>query len=271
MLLILGIAISMILITIQIYPQSSALFLIIGIPLLVCVTMYLNIIAKKIKLYYKHIFVQEPLNKNFDDVVYIWKSGFREFEVSCFDICAMGDNFSSEDYIKASYHGIPFEMAEVKVVETHNGNHSSIHFHGRMVVFELPNEIVKSVRIYSNNFKHRYDGISLNQNNKIDMEKTSFNTKFDVYSNDMHDAFYLLTPHFMEKIENLYPKYDSIAIHAKGKKIIVAFNDPNNDAFDFKIWKMDTSYYDEIVKIQREINDIKGIVKTLENFILLKK
>ena len=32
------------------------------------------------------------------------------------------------------------------------------------------------------------------------MESAGFNEIFDVYAQDPHEAFYLLTPHFMEKL-----------------------------------------------------------------------
>ena len=71
--------------------------------------------TKKYKELYKEIFVQVPLKKNFDNVFYAWKSGFNEHTVRNFRLFDMGNIFSSEDYLKASYKGINFELSDVTI------------------------------------------------------------------------------------------------------------------------------------------------------------
>lgn len=40
------------------------------------------------------------------------------------------------------------------------------------------------------------------------MESEAFNEKFEVYAEDEHEAFYLLTPSFMEKLEQAEHELD---------------------------------------------------------------
>ena len=70
----------------------------------------------------------------------------------------MGNTFYSEDYIRANYQGVDFEMAQVSVREVDNSDNkttSVTYFDGRMLVFDFPDKIVSSVLIYSNKFKNR--------------------------------------------------------------------------------------------------------------------
>ncbi len=225
-------------------------------------------VLKVYKLKYKQIFVEEPLAKNFDNLVYIWDSGFTERKVTDFQLCSMGNRFSSEDYIRAQFENVPFELSDVTVQYHTSGKNSRTvtYFKGRMMFFQLPGKMVKSVWIYSDNFKYRpftkFFGVTPP---KIEMESVNFNKNFDIYSSYEHDAFYLLTPQFMEKLEYLRSKYNSIAIHVTGDYAVIGFNEPLNNAFDAKNPQNELSYPEEMEKIQADINDIKEIIRILRD------
>ena len=70
-------------------------------------------------------------------------------------------------------------------------------FNGRMLVFDYPGKKVGTTRIYSDAFYYLPKD-DITKNNKVEMESDKFNQIFRVYAEDPHDAFYLLTPHFME-------------------------------------------------------------------------
>ena len=95
------------------------------------------------------------------------------------------------------------------------------------------------------------------------MENVRFNEEFDVYSRNPHDTFYLLTPQFMERLLVLKKKYTSIAICFENNRVVFAFNEVGNDAFDGTMIS-DISYPEEIAKVQNDIDDIKYIIGTID-------
>ena len=60
--------------------------------------------------------------------------------------------------------------------------------------------------IFSDTFKHRAFSDKDAKDNKVEFESAEFNRLFDVYSLSPHDAFYLITPQFMERLFSLQSK-----------------------------------------------------------------
>ena len=222
-------------------------------------------ISKNYKQEYKKLFVEGPLNQNFQYVVYDWKAGFTKEAVRSFGLTAIGNRFHSEDYIRAVFDGVPFEMSDVTVQDvrsTGKSTYTVTYFKGRMLVFDYPGKKVGTTRIYSDAFYYLPKD-DITKNNKVEMESDKFNQIFRVYAEDPHDAFYLLTPQFMEKLDHLASNYTSIGIHFCGNKVFVGFNEPYNNAFDSKSMMNKLSYDEEMAKTQKEINDIKFIISML--------
>jgi hypothetical protein len=212
------------------------------------------------KKIYKTLFAEEPLNKNFENVYYAPRHGFDLETVNNFQICAKGNKIKSEDYVKAVYNDINFEMSDV-ILEDINKSHKSganILFKGRILKFDFTGKHVSPIRIYSNFFRNRSKSKATAQN-KIDMESVNFNQNYDVFAENKHDAFYLLTPAFMEQLQTLQNKYKDISIYICGNTAVV-YLDEANDAFDKNNWLEKVSYPDEILKVQSDIDDIKKII-----------
>lgn len=261
---VIGFAISMM------FPVSNGamqLFFYAGIACVILGGVRFNKVHKEFKAIYKEIFVEEPIVKNFDNAIYLPTRGIIESDVRAFNLCMMGNRFHSEDYIKASYMGVQFEVSDVKVQQhtnTGKSSHTTTYFQGRMMVFDFPEKLVSSVRVYSSSFKYRALGFKSARNDKIEMESQAFNRGFDVYSMLPHDAFYLITPQFMEKLSFLAAKYHSIAMHVCGNRIVIGFNEPTNNAFDAKGFGK-ISYPEEMAKIQADIDDIKTIITIIRD------
>ena len=92
-----------------------------------------------------------------------------------------------------------------------------------------------------------------------------FNNDFDVYSETQQDAFYLITPHFMERLQFLAGRYESIAMHVVGKRVFLGFNEPGKKIFDanIEVGKLDIDQ--EMSKVQAEIDDIKTFITMILN------
>ena len=240
----------------------------IGIVLILIGYSKVSSAQKVMKSAYKDAFVREPLLRNFQDVFYEPMQGFSREMVHGFQLCKMGNRFSSEDYIRASYEGVTFEVSDVKVADvdgSDNNTRTTTYFSGRMMVFDFPRKLVSSVMIFSKKFKYRELSHRELKKDAIELESTQFNKEFDVYSPTPHDAFYLITPPFMEKMQMLDSKYHSIAVNMVGNRVMLAFNEPGNDAFDSKttIGKVDCDA--EMAKVQSDIDDIKNFISFMLN------
>lgn len=222
----------------------------------------------EMKVLYKEAFVREPLEKNFEDVIYEPSNGFTREVVQNCQLCRMGNRFYSEDYIRASYMGVPFEMADVNVWDVDKSDdktYTTTYFKGRMIFLNFPDKVVSSVMLYSKSFKYR--GISKKDSKqlKVELEGVQFNNEFDVFSPVPHDAFYLLTPQVMERLQKLDSQYQSIAINVVGNSVVLAFNEPDNNAFDSKTTIGNVNVDEEMAKVQSDIDDIKLFISAILN------
>ena len=88
-------------------------FLVIGLPLIIYGGTKFFKAQKEINALYKDTFVKGPLQQNFENVTYNPEQGFDRETVRNFNLVRMSGVFSSEDYIRASYQGVNFEMMKI--------------------------------------------------------------------------------------------------------------------------------------------------------------
>ncbi len=220
--------------------------------------LFLIGIKRRYKRLYKEVFVEDTLNANFENVLYVWNGGFSKQQIMNLSMFANGTMYKSEDYLRARYHGTDFEMADVYI--SCNGNNSSTLFKGRIIIFDFPDKIIRPTRIYSESFSYKTQEAMLHSE-KVEMESAKFNKAFQVFSKSPHDTFYLLTPQFMERLMVLKEKYENIAICFDYNRVVFAFNERTNDAFDRTMLdNKSISYPREIEKVQKEVDDIKYII-----------
>ncbi|MBR6018761.1 MAG: DUF3137 domain-containing protein [Lachnospiraceae bacterium] len=240
----------------------------VGIIFLLFMCWRVNKLRTEMKGLYKDAFVREPLANNFQNVIYEPKEGFTLDNIKSFGICQTGNSYWSEDYIRATYAGIDFEVAEVHLIEvdkSSDSNHSETYFEGRMMVFNFPNKLVNTVSVFSKKFKHRILSRNDEKQYRVELEDIQFNNEFDVFSLVQLDAFYLITPHMMERLHVLAGKYESIAMNVIGNRVILAFNEPGKNVFDqnIDVGKLDIDQ--EMAKVQGEIDDIKLFISMILN------
>ena len=249
------------------------LFLIIppiGLVIILYGTHRIQKLRQEMKELYKEAFVREPLMNNFENVTYEPQWGFPADTVESFQLCQMGNQFYSEDYIRASYAGVDFEIAEVRVYDVYSTDdrdeRSTTYFEGRMMVFHLPDKAVYPMSIFSRKYKHRAISRREAKQTKVEFESSRFNKAYDVYAQNEHDAFYLITPQFMERLEILADKYaDGIALHMIGNSVALAISEPGKNAFDAEIEVGKLDFDKEMAKVQGEIDDIKMLITMILN------
>lgn len=240
----------------------------IGIAVILFLAWRVRKLSAQMKDLYKDAFVLEPLQNNFENVHYEPNGGFLKENIEAFGLCRMGNSFWSEDYIRATYQGVVFEVGEVHVRQVDKSGDSrctETYFEGRMMVFSFPNKLVNSVSIFSRKFKHRPLSKREAKETAVELENLQFNDIFDVYSELQQDAFYLITPHFMDRLITLSGRYDNIAMHVVGNRVFVGFNEPGKRFFDSSV---DAGQFDvnaEMQKVQSEIDDIKTLITAILN------
>ena len=99
----------------------------------------------------------------------------------------------------------------------------------------------------------------------IETEDVEFNNSFNIYAQNEHEAFYILTPSFMEKLKKIDKKIQSAGIRFlfNNNKLHIGINN-SDDAFEF----------DELEEInEQEIetnmeNDIRLIMDLIDELDL---
>ena len=184
---------------------------------------------------YKRTFVKGALQSQFTDLVYSPREGIPRETITATQMMSMGTSFHAEDYVRARYRDIPFEQSDV-LIQQSTGKTVVTIFQGRWMIFDFNKPFRANFQIVQKGFpcaKHRrFFGAEDSLFQRISMESEAFNEEFRVYARDAHDAFYVITPALMERLQRL-------ANHCEGKlmfcfvgnRLHIAIHD-NRDYFE---------------------------------------
>lgn len=216
---------------------------------------------QKFQTIYKETFVVSALSNYFSQVVYHWQSGFSQNQVANFGLSRLGNRYSSEDYLRGEYNGIRFEQSDVKIqYHSSNGKSSSTttYFKGRMMAFDFPKNQVIGLQIYSKNFMYSDNRFRLQ---KVKMESDYFNKHFIVKTVNEHDAYYILTPALMERIQALKEKYRTLIMYFSAGRLCVGI-EGCTDTFDPPMMRK-LSYPEEKERVRRDVQDIIDVIEIM--------
>ena len=217
--------------------------IIFGIAMMIIIKNIIN--GKDIKKFnkeYKNVYVLNFLKQNFEDIIYKPEEGINKKEIKKYNTLNLGDRFTSNDYIYGTYKNVKFEQSDIHIQkkyeeEDKDGNKIitwETIFEGRYMIFDFNKNFKANVQVISNNFTKSSLPHSKN-NKKVKLEDIEFNKMFKIYSEIEHDAFYILTPHFMEKIKKLYKELDApIKLTFMENKLHVAVNN-GDDSFEYNV------------------------------------
>lgn len=245
-------------------------FFIIAIPFMGG-TIYAGAMSKKIKQIsntFKQKYVTEELLKVFPDSKYRYDFGFSEEEVIASKLLRNQDRFHSEDMIYGRFDDVNFRCSDVKQQDVRqSGKHTTVVtvFQGRFYEFDFPKEFMYNLLLIQPYHYRPFENF-----NKIKLESIEFNSELKVYAKNDHEAFYILTPHFMERLLVLDRKYnDKISFSFINHKLYIAI-DTRKDYFDIKAFQpISRTLIDEY---QTEFNDIKEFITLLRlNTTIFKK
>lgn len=217
--------------------------IIFGIAMMIIIKNIIN--GKDIKKFnkeYKNIYVLNFLKQNFENIIYKPEEGISKKEIKKYNTLNLGDKFTSNDYICGTYKNVKFEQSDIHIQEKYeeedkDGNKIitwETTFEGRYMIFDFNKNFKSNVQVISNDFIKR-SLPHIKNNKKVKLEDIEFNKMFKIYSEIEHDAFYILTPHFMEKIKKLYKELDApIKLTFMENKLHVAVNN-GEDSFEYNV------------------------------------
>lgn len=206
-------------IVVWLLPQESVALVLFSFCGPVAAIILLVIGAKTFKEYendYKQLIAKHVLQACFDEANYFPVRGFTKEEFQAAHLIHWRRDFAyhSEDLITGQHAGVEFKQSDIRITHTTgSGKHRKtvVDVDGRLIQFHYKKAIDSRILIVTDTHNATLEtGLS-----KLEMEDVDFNRKFDVYSEDGHSVYYLLTPPFMEYLKklceldrNLYISFD---------------------------------------------------------------
>ena len=189
---------------------------------------------------YKRYMIYSSLSEVFSNLKYYPDCGMPAPIVR--NVMTTGDRYHSNDFMTATYKDINFTQADVHTEERHETRDSDGHTHttyttifkGRFLIFDFKRDFSFRLQLIGKKFwgARLVSGAGENKFKKIETESHEFNKQFKIYAQDGFEAFYILDPSFIEKIQAIGTYYkNSILFSFMDKKLVVAIND-GNDSFE---------------------------------------
>lgn len=162
--------------------------------------------SKKYNKIYKRNVTLDVLNSVFTDIVFEPEKGMDKDLISITNAVKMGNLYDSNDYIKARYKNSLFEGADVHISveysDSDGNSRTDTLFRGQWYIFDFNKSFMTNVYVYDKSFEAT-KSLPKNTYKMVMLEDIDFNKKFEVYAENELDAFYILTPHIIEKIKNI--------------------------------------------------------------------
>lgn len=189
---------------------------------------------------YKDYFVEQNLRKIFTDLEYHHDVGISSQVLYNTGVINTGDRYSANDFAKGKYKEVDFTQSDVHIEEEHtdsDGDSTYVTiFKGRFMVFEFPKQFSYKLALVGKRFpaakkpaKNKTTGRKME---KLSTESTEFNRLFRTYAEDGFEAFYILDPALIAKIEDIATHYKrKIAFCFVDNHLIIGIHD-GKDSFE---------------------------------------
>lgn len=208
---------------------------------------------KRIYLLLKESIIMEHLNNNFSNIKFNTDEGFSKEFLTDKVYHNYATHSKSYDVLEATCNGVNFKYSYCEV-SSRNRNGDHINFSGKVLEVNFHKNIDHYISVTQPKFSHLIDGID-----EIKVENIKFDQDFTVYSDNPKSVFYILTPHFMEKIRKINIKHNnSINLHFYESKIVISINDGENF---LRIYDVDGDYFNK--KIQKNVERLAELINDL--------
>jgi len=223
------------------------------------------------RAFFKSIFVEAPFRNAFEELTYHSDEGFSQELIKNTGLMCLGNIYNTNDYIQGTYHNVKFERADVKIqqhVSTGKTSYTVTYFNGRWLILDFNKEFHFDLQILKKDFynskkKGTFFTNDEERRHRIELEDVEFNEMFHVFGQDDHEAFYILTPQFMEILKEMASTLDGeFMLGFVDNRLHVAIN-TGKDAMEHSVLSKVNSFPIE-QEVQKEINVIINIIDGLD-------
>lgn len=215
---------------------------------------------------YKAYFIEQNMRKIFTNLDYHHDQGLSRQAVAATGMINTGDVYSSNDFTSGKYKDVDFTQADAHIQTVHTDSDGNTYyttiFKGRIMLFEFPKKFNFNLELISRKF-HPYripKSTNGRKMTKIHTESSEFNRIFKIYGEDGFEAFYILDPAFMVKMQAIAEAHKSkILFGFTNNQLVIALND-GNDSFEPP---KSRKPLDE----QAELNRVSSDLKTITDFV----
>ena len=224
--LIIGIVLCVLGVALMSVLEFLIILLFIGI-VLICINSSMK---SKLSKKFKNEFIISYVKEMYPDSTYDPYVGISVDRILEPGFFKRPDRWHLEDYLKASYDGVPFEMSDFTFEERHvttdsKGNTRTTYVtyaKGRFMIFDFKRDFNQVLKVTET----AYLGLNTHGLEKIETESVDFNKKFKTYTSNPLTAFYVLTPQIQLKLLELESKFKgSIFFGYMKGKLFVAITD----------------------------------------------
>lgn len=217
---------------------------------------------------YKAYFVTQSLAKTFTNLKHSHQQGLDKNLLRATGMINTGDVYNSNDLVMASYKDVKFAQADVHIKEEREDSDGDTYyttiFKGRFMIFEFPKKFNFKLELIGKGF-HAYmiprgNSQTGRKMQKIETESIDFNRHFRICAEDGFEAFYLLDPAMIEKIENISSRHGyNILFGFVDNTLLVALND-GKDSFE-------PPRPNRPIDEEKEQQKISADIKTITDFV----
>ena len=249
------------------------LFFVVLIPYVIVaivVSSSMTVDVMKYKKAYKGYFVEQQLKKIFSDLKYDHAAELDRQILEDNGMIYTGDRYSSNDLTTGKYKDVRFAQADVHIEKQYSDSEGNTQyrtiFKGRYLVFDFPKKFNSRMMLaHGGSPKNE---VNPKDENKIlqymETESVDFNKSFAVYAEDGMEALYILTPDFMERVQELGRSHDNtVSIYFADNRMVVGIND-DDDIFEPPNPEKSIDEKAELKKVGQEINLIIQIIDSLK-------
>ena len=201
--------------------------------------------------------------ENFENVYFNIDGGFDERELKDAAVIPTGNRYFTNDFIRGRFEGVNFERADVKTQQvTSNGKSTTTTtlFDGQVYKLNFHKDASATIQIFEKKFFEKFKNAFTNMK-LIKFEDTEFNDKFSVYTNNDHQSYYVMTPHFIQRVKDLeYKTHDEISLIIIDSILYLSIY-TRRDSFEPKMSDGINDAY--LSKMKEDIDIIKSLVNDL--------
>lgn len=179
------------------------------------------------------------------------------------------DRIEGSDYVHATYQGLNIEMSDIRLVDRRsNGKNTSYVtvFEGLWLVCDFGKPIAADLLLRERQTKlFRFADKWFRSDDNIETENEAFNEKFIIRCHDQHGAFYVLTPHMMERIlqADAMGAGDTYIRFMRSGKVHIAINS-GRDAFEYNASETAAQMQSRFASEIRYVTDLIDVLRLAE-------